>query len=166
MPNGKHSTALALQEPTEDLTPFDTHKRRVIPLERIIELRSKGLSYSAMAGVLGCSKQAISFRLKDHIEDIEGLEHFKNGRADFLALIQRKLITSLTVEDIKKASAYQRVGMFGILYDKERLERGQVTEIVGYADLNVAFAQVVAEREKMAKELGIIDVKSVPQDEQ
>jgi hypothetical protein len=55
--------------------------------------------------------------------------------------------------------------MFGILYDKERLERGQTTENVGYLDYNRALDQVIKERERLQDELGIdgdtIDVGDV-----
>jgi hypothetical protein len=66
----------------------------------------------------------------------------------------------LSNADIQKASPYQRVGMFGILYDKERLERGQTTENIGYMDYNRALEQVMAERNKLQAELGLDDIQS------
>jgi len=47
----------------------------------------------------------------------------------------------------------------GILYDKERLERGQSTDIVSYQDLNRTYAQVRAERAKLERELGITELE-------
>ena len=126
-----------------------------IPLEKIIKLRAKGLSLEEIAGALGCSIANISIRLKDHMEDLDALNDFKEAKADTLALYQRKLINSLNTGDIQKASPYQRVGMFGILYDKERLERGQTTENIGYVDYNRALDQVIKERERLQDELGI-----------
>lgn len=160
MPNGKQVAVAELG--TLDPDTFT----ETIPLARIIELRNKKLTYDQIGKILGCTRQNIHERLKGLIPHIEGLQSFKDNDADVMTVLRSVILTSLTPEDIKKASAYQRVGMYGILYDKEALARGKVTEIIGYIDMNVAFAQVVAERAKLAKELGIIDVKPVPQDEQ
>jgi hypothetical protein len=55
------------------------------------------------------------------------VEAYKANRGDILAGIQERIIHTLTDADIKKASMLQRVTAAGILYDKERLERGQST---------------------------------------
>jgi len=57
----------------------------------------------------------------------EHLDNFKANRADILAGIQETVAASLTEEDIKNASIRDRTMLFGVLYDKERLERGQAT---------------------------------------
>ena len=130
-----------------------------ISLEKMLSLRAKGLSLEDIAGACGCSIANVSIRLKDHMEDIEALEDFKSSKGDTLALYQRKLLNSLNNADIQKASPYQRVGMFGILYDKERLERNQMTEIIGYMDYNRALDQVMAERSRLQEELGLDDIQ-------
>jgi len=137
-----------------------TTKPKGISLEKILHLRSKGLSLKDIAGACGCSEANVSLRLKDHNEDIEALDDFKAIKGDTLAIYQRKLLNSLSNADIQKASPYQRVGMFGILYDKERLERGQTTENIGYMDYNRALEQVMAERNKLQAELGLDDIQS------
>ena len=151
--------------PKSSTNQVTTTAPKGIPLEKIIKLRSKGLSLKEVANVLGCSEANISLRLKDHLDDLDALDDFKQVRGDTLALYQRKLINSLNTGDIQKASPYQRVGMFGILYDKERLERGQTTENIGYMDYNQALDQVMRERERLQDELGIdgdtIDVGDV-----
>ena len=53
----------------------------------------------------------------------ESVDGFKKSRADVLANLQDKLISSITEEDIKKASLLQRMSAAGIAYDKERIER-------------------------------------------
>lgn len=126
-----------------------------IPLEKIITLYTKGMNMTEIAKVCGCSTAAISIRLKDHTEDLDALIPFKNARADTLAFYQRKLLNSIDKGSIEKCSAYQRVGMFGILYDKERLERGETTQNIGYADYTKALSSVVAKRKELEAELGI-----------
>ena len=55
------------------------------------------------------------------------VESYKQHRADLLAGIQSRILSTVTDDDIKKANLYQRVTAAAILYDKERLERGQST---------------------------------------
>jgi hypothetical protein len=58
---------------------------------------------------------------RTHVED------YKGNRADVLAGLQHRLITSITDADIQKAPMGSRVLAAAQLYDKERLERGQST---------------------------------------
>jgi hypothetical protein len=55
------------------------------------------------------------------------VEKYKRGRADIFAGIQGRILDTITNDDIKKASLQQKVTAAGILYDKERLERGEST---------------------------------------
>jgi len=57
-------------------------------------------------------------------QDTEG---YKRGRANVLAGLQHKILSTITDTDIKTASLLQRVTAAGILYDKERLETGKST---------------------------------------
>ena len=98
---------------------------RNIPIETIIELKTKGLLDKDVAKLLDCSQQNVSGRLKEWRKEVQGLETFKKNKADVLSVIQSKILNKLSEAEIKKATAYQKVGMFSLLYDKERLERGQ-----------------------------------------
>ena len=57
---------------------------------------------------------------------------YREHRAEILAGLQQKILESLTSAELKKATAYQKVGMFALLFDKERLERDQSTVNVAY----------------------------------
>jgi len=114
-----------------------------IPLQKLIELRSKGLSYQEIAKIVGCSKPNVFYRLQEYKEEIDNLEAFKKHRADILSLKQSQILNSLTIEDIKECSAYQRVGMFGILHQNERLARDQSTG-------NIAVEALIESREEAA----------------
>lgn len=84
------------------------------------------LSYKEIAAIQKVSPQAIHQKIKNLLPPAE-TETFKNHRADILAGMQAKLLRELDDERLQKASAYQLVGSFGLLYDKERLERGMST---------------------------------------
>ena len=84
------------------------------------------LSYSQIAAIQGVTKQAVHQRIKDLLP-IPETRVYQDHRADILANLQLKLLSHLDERRLKKASAYQLVGSAGLLYDKERLERGQST---------------------------------------
>ena len=150
-------------DPFEGLTPVNTELTPVnvsdnqvdtyhkgIPKEVIIGLYVEGMSQSDIARKLGCSRANISDRLAPFKESLDALPAFKRHKADLLALQQREILNSLTPEDIKGQSAYQRVGMLSILYDKERLERDQSTE-------NISIDAVVKNVDELRAELAKID---------
>lgn len=84
-------------------------------------------------------------------------EIFRELRADVLSEVQRKILTRATthIENARDCRDYATA--FGVFYDKERLERGQSTENIGYLDYNRALDQITAEARKLAQELGIED---------
>ena len=55
----------------------------------------------------------------------QSISDYKTHRADILAGLQHRIISSITDEDIQKAPMGSRVLAAAQLYDKERLERGQ-----------------------------------------
>lgn len=154
--------------PTSDTSPTsDTRKYapKYIPIGSIIDLiEVKGLTKAQAAKVLGCDHSNISQRLKaiDYVP--EYLKTYKDNRADILAYYQAEILKHITPDRLKKATATQLATMYGIFYDKERLERGQSTdnieihtEIMNLKDkLDAAKKEIEAE----ARQLGIED-KSV-----
>jgi hypothetical protein len=55
------------------------------------------------------------------------IQDYKSNRADILAGLQHRILTSISEDDLKKAPIQVKLMGYGILYDKERLERGQST---------------------------------------
>ena len=108
--------------------------------DKVEELYRKGYrSPTAMAETTGCTIQNASNQMTRYIKDLEGLEDYKTNRADIIADKQRELIQYIDTAAIKEMSPKDRVVSFGILYDKERLERGQSTH-------NVANLHSIADR--------------------
>lgn len=105
-----------------------TIKNVKIDLQKAIELRLKGLSYEDIGKHFKASKQAVQERLAPYVggQDVD-LGEFKKNRADLLAWKQAQTLAALTTEDIEKANPRDKAIIFGTLYDKERLERGQST---------------------------------------
>jgi transposase len=101
-----------------------------ININELIDLRKRNLSYQRIADIVGCHKSNVIERLKPFKEAIDGLTQYKSGRADILAVHQQRVLAEITPEKLQKAQINTLLPAFGILYDKERLERGQATEII------------------------------------
>jgi hypothetical protein len=92
----------------------------------------------------GRSKQAVHQRLQPYKDAIENLPAFKENRADIFAIHQQRLLNSLTDDDIKRIPPGSRFTGVGILYDKERLERGEST-----ANVSVLSSRLDAARKRV-----------------
>jgi len=151
--------------------PGKPAKADIIPAETIIELYLvKRLSQSEIARTLGVCHQTINERIKRL--GLDSLTNYKNNRADLLALLQRQITDAITASDIQKAPLRDKVVATGILYDKERLERGQATEITDSKAINLNIQALDAEEARLKAKLAqliekqeqseiIIDVKEL-----
>ncbi len=137
-----------------------------ISTARILELRKKGLTYAEIGAIVGCTKETVFYHIGKLRDSIDNLKAFKENRADLLSIQQDRLINSLTDADIQKSSAYQKVGMFSLLYDKERLERDKSTSNIAnvYSTLDTQHANYRQRIEELEAELGIDDVQDDVQD--
>jgi predicted transcriptional regulator len=106
-----------------------------IPIEKILDLKDKRLSHQQIADLLGCDKSNITNRLKKYRPTLDKIAGHKKHRADILTNIQAKLLDSVTDDKIKECTVPQLTVAYGILYDKERLERGQSSSNLSVAGL-------------------------------
>lgn len=106
-----------------------THKLDIHTLLEIQKnnpnITHKQLAKLSDADVSSISKCFARYGIKQ-----QHLDAFKINRADILAGIQETVASTFTEDDIKGASLRDRTILFGTLYDKERLERGQSTQNV------------------------------------
>ena len=122
-----------MPEPQHNNPPINATKG--IPLYDIIDcIENKGLSLTDTGKLLGTHKSNVSRRLKAAGYRPKYLQHYKDHRADILASYQQIILNSINPEDLKKAGLSQKMMAYGVLYDKERLERGQSTENIAYQD--------------------------------
>ena len=139
-----------------------TTQQKNIPISLIIDLlETKGLNQAQAAKVVGCHKSNISKRLKDLDYTPGYLKSFKDNRADILAVLQAQIVKHITPEKLQKASAYQLTGMMSLLHNQERLERGQSTENIAYADMSKAQAIVQEKIRAFEEKYGIQAEESV-----
>ena len=137
---------------------------KYIPLEKIRELiEVKELDTVQTAAILGCNAESIRTRCIRHGIK-HGLKRWKQTKADILASKQRQLLESLDMGALKEMSPGTRVTAFGILFDKERLERGQSTANIAYNDYTQQMSEMDKEIEALSRELGDIPEAEVVQD--
>lgn len=114
--------------PKRDEIPIEIQKKpqrpKDIPIEKIIELRRKGLSLQDIADICKCTAQNIHVRL----QGIEEFETFSRDKALYYEHLQHKILRTIDESDIKKSPFGTRITAAAILEDKIRLIRGQATE--------------------------------------
>ena len=123
---------------------------RIIPIAKMLEYRSQKLTHKEIGKLLGCSKENVTQRLGRYRDHIEGLEAYKERKADVLHLKASMLLHELSPSKIKEMSGYQLVGSYGILSDKARLEEGKSTSNVSLA---VTATRLSEDIERLEKEL-------------
>lgn len=101
-----------------------------IDIYKAIQLRNQGNSYSDIAKIYNCTRQHVHQTLAPYIDRNKHVQRYKHDRADVLADLQLEILGSLDKECITKAPFVSRITAMAILYDKERLERGESTENV------------------------------------
>ena len=121
-----------------------------IPIEDLIDLRQRGLSCAQIAKIVGCDKSNVARRLAN----LDGLNRYKKHRGDVFADLQRRLICSIGDADIKRMAPDRRIWGAAVLYDKERLERGQSTENISVYGAIQEISRGLAEARRKLAELG------------
>ena len=103
------------------------------------------------ARALGVSRKAVRERKKKLPEGViaSDVETFRSTRADTSAKMQQILLQYVTPDKLKKASLQQIGTLFGIMYDKERLEQNLATEYIAHAN----YHRLDPEQLKMVKDL-------------
>jgi len=136
---------------TSTLPDLSIYNPKDIPLSVLIDYRRRGLTYRQIAKLVGCSHVNVIKRLEGYCQDIDTVESYKRNRADVLAVVQSKILHNITKSDITKCNLRDKVISMGVLYDKERLERGQSTDIVDIRSLTMDITDLVKQcQDKLA----------------
>ena len=164
MSNGKSSLDSSNQ--ALDRLPNDQRGKTALDLKRILKLRLVNkLTYTDIAGMYGCSPQAVQKAcgsLSKLLENPIVLEGYKDNKAELLESAQLSMITNMVDEEkLQKASVNNLAYAAQSLDNMIRLQRGETTSNIGFADYSKALEQVIKDRDKLERELGIT---SVPDD--
>ena len=114
-----------------------------VDTSRALNLRlTHNLTYQEIGKILGTTKQAIHNKI-GHLIPTEITQDYIANRANIFAQAQLRLLSYLTDEKLKKMQARDIIVSMGILYDKERLERGQTTENIGVISATIRQLQAL-----------------------
>ena len=125
------------------------NKSKSAPLKDILQLKLKGLTDQQIANKYGITQQAINKRLQGiyKLIDKESLEAYRENKANLLDSAELQLLSEvLQASKLKKMSVRDATVSYGIIYDKNRLEKGLSTE-------NTAILDIVEERKRIVKEI-------------
>ena len=112
----------------------------IIPIERLIEYRRKGLTMKEIGLLCECSEANVSKRLK-HV-DMDGLDVFSKHKAEVFESKQRELINVLTPDKLNNMSASQAIVGAAILQDKIQTMRGNATEIIDHRVITASLEEI------------------------
>ena len=161
MSNGKSSLDPSNQALAESTRVDSNHyPQSKLDLSRVLKLRLVNkLTYPEIAKQFGCSKQAIHKALGRvaHLMDRpEALDAYQDHKDNILAAAQLEVIDNLVDPvRLKKASVNNLAYAAQSLDNMIRLQRGETTSNIGYADYSKALEQVIKDRAKLEAELGI-----------
>lgn len=106
-------------------------------VQEMIKLKTRNpkLSCQEIGDIVGRDKSNVSRALRRYGFEMKGLGRYKDNRADILAGFQNRILEAIDSNKLDKASLKDIALSYGILYDKERLERGKSTENVAMSGL-------------------------------
>ena len=138
--------------------------RRKVNVAAALDLQlNHGLSYAQMAPILGVTPSAIHRRLKHLLPD-ESTKYYQDHRADIFSHVQLKLLSQIDAQRLKKVNIRDAVISTGILYDKERLERGQSTANADMRVLSTTLQELEEQERELKRSLGDLGVTGVRDD--
>jgi hypothetical protein len=124
VPSGASITSCKIRAKDPRKTPKKIDHRKTI------ELANRGLTPTEIAHYQGCDPSNITRVLQRYGLERTNIDEYISQRPQILAGLQDKILQSITMDDLKRSPVGQRVMMYGILYDKERLETGKSTQNV------------------------------------
>jgi hypothetical protein len=94
-------------------------------------LTNPNLTQDQIGALTNVDRSTVSRLLADYRIVKDNVDFYKENRADIFAGIQQKILTGITDAELQKAPVQVKMMALGVIYDKERLERGQSTENIG-----------------------------------
>ena len=120
-------------------------------LEQIKALRASGLTYHAISKEIDRDPKTVKKACLEP-ETAKEIQEIKEELGDFFENLAKRMITSITDEDIKKINAYQRTLSAGISTDKMRLLKDESTENIAIRtvadELNSLLSNIEVERNR------------------
>lgn len=133
---------------------YDEHE--LIELAASRKPNGRPYTQAEIGAVLGISVPAVCAALKKLPQSVlqaRDVQSYRNNRADIFADSQRLILQYITPEKLKKASINQLGTLFGILYDKEQLEKGRSTQNVAVINKSMIDENSMAKIKDVIKDM-------------
>jgi biotin operon repressor len=151
-----------MEEMNDTLPAIRDTRQKNIPIEKIISLRKRNLSYSEIARILGCAKSNVIQRLEASGIDIDTVEDYKSNRADLYAAMCAAAMNHMTTAKLEKANIKDLAIFTGIMSDHERKWRGLSTQIIDYSGASQELANLQKQLDDYeARERATVDITQV-----
>ncbi|MHA2068554.1 MAG: helix-turn-helix domain-containing protein [Candidatus Thorarchaeota archaeon] len=113
-------------------------KRKFSDVDLIAALNISNNNVTQAAKILGVTPLAVRKRRNELPDGVlaDKIDDFRTHRADTFAQMQQIILRYITPDKLRKSSLQQLGTLFGIFYDKERLETGKPTEQIAHAHLS------------------------------
>jgi len=142
-------------------------KQKFTDAELMAALQMNNDNISLAAEDLGVSRAAVVKRKKTLPAGVIAptVEEFRSKRADAFAALQQILLAHITPQKLKKSSIAQIGTLFGIMYDKERLEKNLATEHIAHEHYQMLDTEQLREIKDMASRLTEKKLKAITYDD-
>mgnify|MGYP003985447871 CR=1 FL=1 len=115
-------------------------------------LRASGLTYNAIAEQINRSPKTVKKATLDPMI-ASGIKEIQEELSDAYEGLARRMIDSISDEDILKINAYQRCISSGVATDKMRLLRNESTENISMQTISATAENLKSRREALEKRI-------------
>jgi hypothetical protein len=112
------------------------------------------LTVTDIAKLTGCDHSNVSRRLAE--ANLDTLSNFQTHKDKAFEHLQRRTLTNITDEELKKASPASKVLMAGVLQDKIMALRGQASTIIEHRSI---IADLRDAQDRLRKAGVVIDIE-------
>jgi hypothetical protein len=126
-----------------------TKTRSDVPMTQIIAELQAGKTAKQIADSCGTTTQAIYSRCARAGFSVVAVRSYMARKADLFAWKQQQIIEGMTPDKIQAASLRDQATAFNVLLNAERLERGQSTSNVSFADMSRELDELDAEEARL-----------------
>jgi predicted transcriptional regulator len=123
----------------------------VAEMEKMKALIANGKTYHAVAQELNRSPHTIK-KYATESETTKEIQKIKQELADMYEGLARRMINSITDEDIQKINAYQRTLSAAVSTDKMRLLREQSTDIIDLKSVSLDINELINQCQEALKD--------------
>ena len=143
------------------IQPIAPTTPKYIPDKELVRLRKKNLTYREIGKQVGISKHSVAIRFKRLNKEMELTNYHINNRTHIFGDVERRATEAITDAKFRKANLFQITNTVERFHTMGRLETGQSTQNIAYADALKAQDLAGTEQDQLKKDYPHIDFNLV-----